>query len=94
MAILDGDITCLHIYKEFRTWDRRLHLRSDTLLQLAIYTCSGKQKQTGLLSSKTCNLAGKESLFPESMGHYVKCYPDVYTAPLITNFIRQRNQNS
>ena len=27
-------------------------------------------------------MAANESLFQESMGHYVKLYPDVYTAPL------------
>ena len=60
--------------------------------EVAIYRRWGIQKQTGHKKRRTW--LGKEYLFLESMGHYVKFYPDVYTAPLITHFIRQRNQNS
>ena len=35
---------------------------------------------------------GNEFLFPESMGHYVKLYPDVYTA-LLTHKLYQTEKS-
>ena len=46
--------------------------------EVAIYRRWGIQKQTGHKKRRTW--LGKEYLFLESMGHYVKFYPDVYTA--------------
>ena len=60
-------------------WNCRLKITFEIKSKLQ-FTEARAKKQTCHKSRE--NRLGKESLFQESMGHYVKLYPDVYTAPL------------
>ena len=56
----------------------------------SIHRSCGTQKQTG--NKKWRTRLGNEFLFPESMGHYVKLYPDVYTV-LLTHKLYQTEKS-
>ena len=95
MLILDGMATLpLYIFRNTTlAWNCRLKITFEIKSKLQFTVARANKNKLAIKAVQS--RFGNESLFPESMGHYVKLYPDVYTAHLShTHFIRQRNQNS